>query len=563
MAQQSSLDANRLQALIEAGRLVVAERQLDAVFGRLLDVARETTGARYAAIGILDESRTALADFITAGIDPHTRETIGELPRGRGVLGTLISEPKPLRLRNVSGHPRSYGFPVGHPPMESFLGVPIVIRDEVWGNLYLTDKEKGEFDAGDEEAIVVLASWAAVAVDNARLYWASERRSDQLGRSVRELEATTEIAAAVGGETTLERVLELIVKRSRALVEAEAMAIVLTDGDEMKVAAVAGRIDPSIVGARISSETSVAGRVAVTGRPERVDFVSHSLRFALRDLGVEATAALFVPLMFRNTCVGVLEAFDRVGGPEFEPDDERILSSAAASAATAVATAQTVARHTLARTMRAAEDERRRWARELHDETLQALAGLRVMLSTARSSHDPELIDGAVRESIEQISTEITNLRALITELRPAALDELGLSPALGTLGERMQVLYGIRVEHDIRLAHEVGNRAARLDAELETVIYRVVQEALQNAARHAGADKVRVTATELGDEIAVEIVDDGHGFDTSKPTPGFGLTGMRERVALVGGNLEVTSSSGGTTIRAVLPVMRAWRQTA
>src|SRR5207302_1488113 len=153
----SRLDLDRLRRLIEAGRSVVAERELEGVFGRLLDCARELTGARFAAIGILDEAREGLADFITAGIDPDAHTAIGALPRGRGVLGLLISRPEPLRLANVGSHPRSYGFPTGHPAMTTFLGVPILIRDEAWGNLYLTDKADGDFDEADEESAVVLA----------------------------------------------------------------------------------------------------------------------------------------------------------------------------------------------------------------------------------------------------------------------------------------------------------------------------------------------------------------------------------------------------------------------
>ncbi len=204
------------------------------MFERLLDVARELTGARYAAIGVLDERRESLADFITAGIAAEAHTAIGDLPRGRGVLGLLISNPMPLRLSDVGDHVRSYGFPPGHPAMTSFLGVPILIRGESWGNLYLTDKTQGEFDEADEESAVVLAAWAGIAVENARLYRQTDRRRAELERSVRALEATSEIARAVGGETQLDRVLELIAKRSRALVDAAGAAILLLDGDRFR-----------------------------------------------------------------------------------------------------------------------------------------------------------------------------------------------------------------------------------------------------------------------------------------------------------------------------------------
>ena len=219
----------------------------------MLDAACELTGARYAAIGILTADRRSLERFVTRGIDAETQREIGDLPRGRGVLGVLIDDPRPLRLADVGKHPKSYGFPIGHPPMRSFLGVPLLIRGEAWGNLYLTEKSDGEFDESDEEAILALAGWAATAIENARLYRSERERRDALERAVRGLEATTEIARAIGGETRLERVLELIVKRGRALVEARGMVILLTDGDELVITAVAGQVDDALVGTRIAA----------------------------------------------------------------------------------------------------------------------------------------------------------------------------------------------------------------------------------------------------------------------------------------------------------------------
>jgi signal transduction histidine kinase len=544
--------------LIDAGRTVVAERELARVFDQLLYTARELTDARYAALGVLDSERRSIAEFITSGVDSETRRQIGDLPRGLGVLGLLISDPRPLRLDNLGDHPRSYGFPMGHPQMTSFLGMPIVIDGVPWGNLYLCDKEGGPFDDADEEAIGVLAAWAAIAIDNARLHEQSEHRRERLERSLSALEATSEIARSVGGETQLSRVLELIAKRSRALIDASGIAILLIDGQDFVVSAVAGDVPSTVVGERMSAEGSVAGRVVTTGRAERANSLSISLRFALRDLGVDAKCGLFVPLMFRRRPVGVLEAFDRVGGPEFRDEDERVLQSAAASAATAVATAQTLERDMLQRTMRAAEDERRRWARELHDETLQSLGGLRVLLSSASRGTDAEQLRAAMERAVAQIGTEIDNLRTLVTELRPASLDELGLAPALDALLERARTSHDVRIDATIELVHAIGQASGRLDPELETIIYRVVQEALNNAGRHASASLVRVEVLESESDVTLAVRDDGHGFDESRPTSGFGLTGMRERVTLAGGTFELTSSDEGTTIVAVLPSRRA-----
>jgi signal transduction histidine kinase len=558
----SGLNEDRLRRLIEAGRSVVAERELEGVFSRLLEVARELTGAQFAALGVLDDQREELADFITVGIDPHTRALIGDLPRGRGVLGLLISNPEPLRLADVGEHVHSYGFPPGHPRMSSFLGVPILIRGEAWGNLYLTGKRGGEFDEADEESAVVLAAWAAIAVENARLYRETDQRRAELERSVRALEATSEIARAVGGETRLDHVLELIAKRSRALVEAAGVAILLLDGDEFVVAATAGRVPRAIVGTRISVSGSIAGRVVSASRPERVSDVSNSLRFALAELGVIARSALFVPLLFRGTSLGVIEAFDREQGPDFRVEDERLLLAAAASAATAVATAQSVEREKLRRALRAAEEERRRWARELHDETLQGLGGLRVLLSSARRGNDPETLRDAVESAVEQLAEEISNLRALITELRPAALDELGLGAALEALLERARTAHGLEISAAIELEPRAAD-GSRFDPDVETAVYRVVQEAITNAAQHARAERLTVEVVDQGGELSITVSDDGIGFDPDSPADGYGLPGMRERMTLLGGQLEISSSSEGTTIKASVPARQGARQTA
>ena len=339
--------------------------------------------------------------------------------------------------------------------------MPITVRGEAWGNLYLTDKADGEFTAADEEAAVILAAWAAIGIDNARLYRSLEARRDELERAVRGLEATTAIARAVGGETDIDRVLELIVKRARALVEARALVILLEEGGELIVAATAGDIGVETVGMQIPLEGTVAGQVFRTGTPVRLSAdVASRLRASLRD-ELEASTELAVPLQFRGRAWGVLAAFDRLGPhPEFDAEDERLMQSFAASAATAVATAKVVAEDRLRHSIRSTEAERGRWARELHDETLQSLAALRVLLSTALRQGNPEALEGAAREAVEQIAGEITSLRALITELRPAALDELGLEPAIESLVDRFRSTQGVDVTHTVVAARAPARRA-------------------------------------------------------------------------------------------------------
>ena len=546
-------EADRVGRLLDAGRGLVAEHDVEAVLDRILEAACKITGASYAALGVLDESRTQLQRFLTRGIDPDTYRAIGDLPHGRGVLGVLIEDPRPLRLADVTQHPYSYGFPAHHPPMQTFLGVPLVIGGAPWGNLYLADKQGGaEFTARDEEAMVVLAQWAAVAIDNARLYETSERRRQQLEGVVQSLAAARDITDAISGESSLERILELIVKRGRALVDARAVLILLREGEELVVAASAGHVGDA-EGRRLAVSGSTSGWVLERDHPERITDAHARLRVAPAELGVpDARCALLVPMRHRGERVGVLAAFDR--GPRQEPftvEDEQTLGSFAAAAGNAVAINRSVRAERLHSALAAAETERGRWARELHDQTLQSLGGLRVALSAALRRGDPANKDEVIRQAIEDIESEIDNLRGIISDLRPSALDDLGLSAAVEALLDR-------RRENGLKITSELALPAVRIDGglgrDLETTISRVVQEALTNVAKHARADKARVSIAIARDAVVVEVEDNGVGFDSRESTTGFGLAGIRERVSLAGGTVEVLPASTGTVIRARLP---------
>ena len=558
---EPALDELRLRRLIDAGRSLIAKLDVDAVLHQLLDVARDVTGARYAAVGVLDDGRQELERFVTAGIDPDTQRAIGDLPRGRGILGMLIEDPRPLRLEHIGDHPQSYGFPAAHPEMETFLGVPVMIREEVWGNLYLTEKAGGEaFTDADEESAVILAGWAAIAIENARLYGSVADRRDHLERAVRGLDTTVAIAQALGGETDLNRILELIVKRARALVGARTLVIMLEHENDLVVTAGAGELRDNIHGQRLPVEGSVSGRVLRSGRAERIDDAREVLTKSFELLHFQAESALLVPLIFRGRAVGVLAAYDRVGDePGFDREHERLLGAFAASAATAVATGRQVEEERLRQSIEASEQERRRWARELHDETLQALAGLRVGLSSALRGDEEELRT-AVGVAVESVTEEIANLRALIVELRPAALDEYGVAAAIESLAERTSTRQGIPVEASVDLAWERGDEPERLSPELESTVYRLVQESLTNAIRHGGPGHIRIEIGEHDGSVEVAVTDDGSGFDTTATGGGggFGLTGMRERVELADGELDIDSGPSGTTVRARLPVRRS-----
>jgi signal transduction histidine kinase len=451
----ATTDPLRMRRLLDAGRALVGELDPQAVLDRVLAAAREVTGARYAALAILDE-RGEVDQLLTVGVDPQTRAAIGALPRGHGVLGLLWEESRPLRLADLSDHLRSIGVPPGHPPMRTFLGVPIMHGDAARGGLYLTEKQNGPFTEADEEAAVILADWAATAIEDARL----TRRGDRAGAA----EAPTAITSPDSG---LERVLELIVRRGRTLIDTS----------------------------------------------------------------------------------------DRGAADTLTKDDEQRLRAFAASAATAVALAQSVESDRVRSLMAAADAERDRWARELHDETLQGLGALHLLLAAARRRGDARQTELAVDEAIEHIQQEIENLHAIISDLRPAALDQLGLRPALEVLIETRGSADGsLAIASELALP-DPADGDVRLSPEVESTIYRFVQEALTNVVKHAHARHARVAVIAEEGAVSIEVGDDGSGFDTGARASGFGLANMRERVMLAGGTLTIDADAGGTRLTARIPI--------
>ena len=265
-----------------------------------------------------------------------------------------------------------------------------------------------------------------------------------------------------------------------------------------------------------------------------------------------------MPLIFRGQSHGVLLAVDRLeDGPGFTAEDEMLLQSFATSAAAAVATAQSVTAERHRQRLAAAEEERQRWARELHDDTLQSLSALRIGLSAARRAPRPDALERAVGQAVDQLEEAIANLRGLITDLRPAALDELGVKAAIEALADRSS-RHDLEVDVSIELAYERGEADARYTEELETALYRIVQEALTNAVKHGHAKRAVVEIGEHDGSIRLIVRDDGRGFDAGADTAGFGLLGIGERIALLNGELDVDSTKGaGTTISARIPVQR------
>ncbi len=532
----------RLRALVDVGIALSSELSLDAVLQRLVEAAARLTGARYAALGVIDQAGTQLERFLTHGVDEDTHARIGDLPRGRGILGVLISDARPLRLHEISEDPRSVGFPPGHPEMHSFLGVPILLRGVAYGNLYLSEKEDGgEFTDDDEELVSLLAAQAAVAIENARLY-------ESATRWLRQLESLTEVGDALASELDLPRLLGLIVTRLRELVDARAVLIMLPDGDALRVAAASGDVGDDTVGLRFPLGTTKSARVLERRRSERADSLlddpESNPELARR---LQARTGLYVPLLHRERALGVLAAYDkRSGDGRFSSDDQRLAETLATRAATAVDLSHRVSRDSLRRVVEAQELERKRLARELHDETGQALTS--ILLGLRSLEEGPETAQ--VRELV--VST-LQDVRRLAVELRPKALDDFGLVPALERLLDTFREQSGIAVELEARIGPD------RLPPEVETALYRIVQEALTNVVKHAGARHVSVTLTLKAASVVTVVEDDGEGFAPDEVVVttegGLGIIGMRERISLLGGRLELESAPGaGTTLVVEVP---------
>jgi signal transduction histidine kinase len=535
------------QGLVEAGIALSAELTLDGLLQLLVETAAKLTGARYAALGVIDVTGRELERFITHGIDPETHAAIGDLPRGRGILGVLIRDARPLRLHDIAEDERSVGFPPNHPPMKSFLGVPIVLRGVAYGNLYLTEKEdEADFSDEDEELVTLLASQAAVAIENARLYESSRSWAHQL-------ESLEEITAAMLSDIDPSRLLHLIVERMSELLDARFVAILTKASEDwLEIAAAQGEGEGDFVGYRLSIQRSKAGRVFREGTSARVDSVIEDPETdpeLMRRVG--ARAGLWAPLTIRGQSIGVLMALDRRQfDPRFSDADLRLAQRFAARAAVAVDLSHRVARATVQRIVGSQEQERRRLSRELHDETGQALTSILLGLKSIEDTQGTDRFDVALAELRELATATLQDVRRLAMALRPKALDDFGLEPALERLTSTFAEQTGIETQLESRLPAE------RLPADVETVLYRVVQEALTNVVKHARAQRVSIVLQAGPTKVAAVIEDDGRGFPADEESSdGLGLLGMRERVALANGRLEVESSGSGTTIRVEVPV--------
>jgi signal transduction histidine kinase len=528
-AEELSVAQQRLTGLLDAVVAVGADLSLSAVLERIVDFACELAGARYGALGVIGPNER-LQQFVTYGIDDETRTTIGPEPHGRGVLGILIADPRPIRLHDIAEHPDSYGFPPNHPTMRSFLGVPIRVRDDVFGNLYLTEKHDGlDFTEDDEELVSALAAAAGVAIDNARLYAEAQHRQAWL-------EASTEITQQLLAGMSSTEALELITKRAAQLADADLVAVLLpADEEQLVVEAVAGLGEEQLTRATLPRATSLSAVVMQRGIAEIVEDVRKDPRLQLPSGTPALGPGLLVPLSSGDEALGTLVVARAPEGLPFTALDVRLVSGFAGHAAIALE----LARAQADRTLLAVYEDRDRIARDLHDVVMQRLyaAGLRVQ---SLRPHLPPQAEAKGEALLTDLDDAIRDLRTAI----------FCLHEPRGDTGVRSRVL-----QVATSAASSLGfDPQIRFDGPLDSVVpepvtthlLAVLREALSNAARHAQATSVSVDVSTRHDTVRVEVGDDGVGF--TEPERSSGLSNIGSRAAELGGGLEIISAPGAGT---------------
>lgn len=545
---QGRLDAARgtrdqVRGLLEAVLSVGRELDLEQVLRNIVEAAAVLVKAEYAALGVIGPDGERLAEFVTVGFTPEQIAAIGAYPSGHGILGVLIRDPHPLRLPRISDHPSSYGFPPNHPPMDSFLGVPIRVRDHVFGNLYLTEKRGGgQFDAEDESVLATLAVAAGVAIDNARLYEESRRRE-------RWLQANAEITHTLMAGSPRSAVISLIAERAREITGAELalVALPVDDAAALSVELVIGRDAPALRGLVVPVEGSLVGAAFSSAKPVTSENINldESVRTDVpRNDRLEAAVA--VPIGTGDGPRGVLLLVRAAGGTAFTADEIEPLLGFAGQSAVAMELAE---RRTDAEQIALLED-RDRIARDLHDLAIQRLFATGMTLQSAgRFIEHPEASE-RVRRAVDDLDETIKIIRSTIFGLRSR---ETGAEHTLRarTVRAASDASAVLGFTPSVRMEGLLDTQVPR---EVADHVMAVLAESLSNVAKHAHATRAQVALETDGRHVVLTTTDNGVGLPARRT--GNGLRNMRERALQLGGDMElVCPPDGGTTLVWQVPV--------
>jgi signal transduction histidine kinase len=532
---------DRLRRLLHANRSIVQELSLPAVLHRIVETARDVAGARYAALGVIGADGL-LEQFLHVGLDDDSVRAIGELPKGRGVLGALIEDPEPIRLTRISDDPRSSGFPDGHPPMTTFLGVPIRSRDAVFGNLYLTDRVDGEpFTAEDEELVLALAATAGVAIENARLYEESRRRQEWL-------RASGEISRQLlDPEADYAETLHRIATSVKRLASADVVTLVRpTDDDpnDFEVVVATGAAERDLIGLRYPKCDSMAWQAMQQGHGIRVEAVDQrpDIYLHLRPY-VPVSQAMALPLRGEIGPRGAIVAGRIIPHAPFTDADLDMAEAFASQAAIALELNDARADQQRLGVL----EDRDRIARDLHDHVIQRLFAAGLSLQGIAATVDNEAVDQRLTRTVDELDDTIRQIRTTIFALQEASSRSLR-GTALAVVDQLSSLL---PVRPDVQLLGPLDTIA---DEAIIADVEAVLRESLTNVAKHARAAQIRVSVEADNDRLALTVIDNGIGL--GQGTRRSGLANLSRRAERHGGHLDVgNSSEGGLRLQWSIPL--------
>lgn len=514
---------------------VTAGLDLDATLQTIVRTATELVDARYGALGIRGTGHQTV-EFILEGMGGADLEAIGKMPQGIGVLGLLLEDPRPIRLADISKHPASVGFPPNHPPMRTFLGVPVRIREEIYGNLYLTEKADGQpFSEDDEVLVEALAAAAGIAIDNARLYEQARMRQSWI-------ESTRDIATKLLGENEPAEAFRLIADDALNLARADAVIVAVpTDSGagELVVIQTAGDAPAPETLASVNFADGVIGATFADRTPRRVTTIESP---ALAPLTAEPGPAMVVPLRTTDAVAGVVLALRRAGGPEFTEEDLTMMASFADQVALAWQLANSQRR------MRELDliSDRDRIARDLHDHVIQRLFAVGLSLQGTIGRAESEEVQKRLTDTVDE-------LQAVIQDIRTTIFDLHGGGSGTTRLRQRLEEAVGAYAGSGLRTTLTFVGPLSVIDAAVADHAEAVVREAISNTVRHAHARIVSVQVR-VEDELSIEVTDDGRGLPADVTASG--LTNLRSRARQVGGQFSVGAGpDGGTVLRWTAPL--------